>query len=219
MIHIPKLYDLKGKQFNYLKVIEKHREPIGKQIYWNCECCCGKTIIVNTRDLTHEKIKSCGCMKRYIQSEKKKTHGMSNTRIFGIWSGMKNRCYIPSSSNYEIYGGRGITVCQEWLYDFMSFYNWAMENGYSDGLTIDRIDPNGNYCPENCRWATIKEQSNNRRNNRFLTAFGETHTVSEWSDISGIGRRVIETRIDDLHWNTEKALTVPVRKTRLSSGN
>ena len=108
---------------------------------------------------------------------------------------MKYRCYYQNHPSYKNYGGRGITVCQEWLDDFMNFYNWSMANGYSDELTIDRIDVNGNYEPNNCRWATRKEQQNNMRNNVFLEANGERHTISEWSEITGINRSTISNRL------------------------
>lgn len=216
---MPKLYDLKDKEFNFLQVIEKCENSMGNQIYWKCKCVCGKEINVTTRNLRSGKVKSCGCMKRIALSDKKKTHGMTDTRIFRIWSGMKFRCYIPSSSGYENYGGRGITICPEWLgeHGFENFAKWSFENGYADNLTIDRKDNSKGYSPDNCRWVTQKEQANNRRNNRFLTAIGKTHTIAEWEEITGISRRVIETRIDDLHWDIEKALTTKVRKKHYSA--
>ena len=109
---------------------------------------------------------------------------------------MKGRCGIPGYSGYEHYGGRGISVCDEWKNDFMAFYNWAMENGYTDNLSIDRIDVNGNYCPENCRWADSHTQSNNKRNNRYLEIDGKKKTIAEWAKISGIHPQTITDRID-----------------------
>ena len=119
---------------------------------------------------------------------------MSNTRLYRIYNKMKLRCYSKTNNAYKHYGGRGITVCQEWLDDFMNFYNWAMENGYSDNLSIDRINNNGNYEPGNCRWATAKEQANNTRATIFLTYKGETKPASEWATIIGISQDTITAR-------------------------
>lgn len=138
-------------------------------------------------------------------------HGMSHSRLHNIWSNMKTRCFTKSYYLYELYGGRGITVCEEWKNDFLSFYTWSMSHGYSENLTLDRIDNNGNYSPENCRWTTMKEQASNRRSNHLLTLNGETKTISEWSKVVGIERRTIQRRLK-LGWTVEKALTTPVGK-------
>lgn len=132
------------------------------------------------------------------------------TRIYSIYKGMKDRCRYKTNDNYERYGGRGIRVCEEWLADYMNFYNWAINNGYKEGLTLDRIDPNKNYEPDNCRWATYKEQANNTRRNNFITYNGETHTLTEWAEKLGIKRSTLNTRIHRQHWNIEKALTTPL---------
>ena len=108
---------------------------------------------------------------------------------------MKDRCYNSNVLEYDNYGGRGIKVCEEWLNDFQAFYNWSMSHGYSDDLTIDRKDNEGDYCPENCRWVTYKEQNNNTSRNRLLTNAGETHTISEWSEILGINASTISSRL------------------------
>lgn len=110
------------------------------------------------------------------------THGMSNTRLFNTWVRLKQKCYNSNDSHYKYYGSRGIVVYQEWLDDFMNFYNWAMENGYRDDLTIDRIDVDGNYEPDNCRWVDMKIQCNNRRNTKYITYNGKTQTISQWCD-------------------------------------
>ena len=127
------------------------------------------------------------------------------------WYNIKRRCYDPTDRNFKDYGGRGITVCVEWKNDFKSFYDWAMANGYLDNLTIDRIDVNGNYCPDNCRWATIYEQANNKRNNHLLTYNGCTTTMAEWSRKAKIPYRTLINRINVLGWPVDKALTTPVR--------
>lgn len=135
-------------------------------------------------------------------------HGKRNTRLYRIWLQMKNRCYNKRSDRYKDYGGRGIVVCVEWRNSFELFYDWSMSHGYSDELTIDRIDNDGNYEPSNCRWVTIKEQSRNTRNNRSLTLNGETHCLIEWAEITGLGRQCIYNRLR-YGWTVEDALTKP----------
>lgn len=115
-----------------------------------------------------------------------KKHGKSDTRIYGIWEAMKTRCYCKSDTNYSHYGGRGITVCDEWKTNFMSFYSWATKNGYKEDLTIERINNSDKYEPSNCKWITMKEQSRNRRNCRWITVNGVTKLQKEWADEIGI---------------------------------
>lgn len=134
-----------------------------------------------------------------------KTHGMSNTRLYNIYDNMKSRCYRKSNTEYKRYGARGITVCEEWLDDFMNFYNWAINNGYDDNLSIDRIDTNGNYEPSNCRWATPREQANNTRMTKFITFNGVKHSISEWADITGIKPCTIAYRLRK-NYPTDKIL-------------
>jgi hypothetical protein len=122
------------------------------------------------------------------------THGMTNTRPYYIWSSMRERCFNPNSQAYSNYGGRGITVCQEWKDDFMSFYNWAINNGYTDELSIDRIDVNGNYCPENCRWITMYEQQNNKRTSVMITYNGKTQNLKMWCDELNLNYDAIRCR-------------------------
>lgn len=137
------------------------------------------------------------------------THGGTKSRLFKIWSGMHERCERENHKHYENYGGRGITVCNEWS-DFATFEHWATETGYKDGLSIDRVDVDGNYTPANCRWATMREQQNNRRNNRKIEYNGEIHTVTEWAEITGIGKTTIKERLN-MGWGAEKTLTFPIR--------
>lgn len=153
-----------------------------------CKCDCGNTKIVGLTHLRCGETTSCGCYRKEQSSVTHKRHGFGDYRyrLYKIWTGIKERCTNPNSTSYSRYGGRGIKVCPEWENDFEPFREWALSSGYSDKLTIDRIDVNGNYEPSNCRWATNKEQSNNRRTNVLITYQGETHTVSEWSDITGI---------------------------------
>lgn len=136
---------------------------------------------------------------------------MTSSRIYAIWNGMKARCYVKSQGEYKHYGAKGIKVCDEWLYDFMAFYTWAINNGYSDELSIDRIDYKGNYEPSNCRWATNIEQGNNRSNNIHLSFNKETHTIAEWSRIVGIKPATLQYR-KYIGMNDEDAITAPLRK-------
>lgn len=135
----------------------------------------------------------------------------SRRRLGKILSGMKQRCYNPNNAKYPIYGGRGIKVCEEWKDNFLSFYEWAVLNGYRNDLSIDRIDSNGNYEPSNCRWATQKEQQNNRRTNHLLMYNGETKTVEGWAETTGIAPATIRKRIE-YGWSVEDALTMPVKE-------
>ena len=136
-------------------------------------------------------------------------HGKKHTRLYRIWQQMKNRCNNTKTGRYPDYGGRGIEVCNEWLNDFQEFWDWSMAHGYADDLSIDRINNDGNYTPDNCRWATSLIQANNSRHCRMLEFNGESHSVSEWSRITGIPRHTISNRINTYGWPVEKALTVP----------
>ena len=137
---------------------------------------------------------------------------MKHTRIYEIWCGMKKRCYNENDRSYARYGGRGITVCEEWKNDFSAFYNWAMQNGYAENLTIDRIDNSKGYCPDNCRIATWSEQQNNSRNNHRITINGETHTLTEWCEKRDINPATVLSRIKKFGWSEEKAIMTPARK-------
>lgn len=178
-----KLKDLTNKRFGYLVAISIDKSAPHKRTKWFCKCDCGNTTIVPTCDLTSGHTTSCGCKKH---ETKNTTHGLSNTRIYSIWCGMKKRCYNPQSKAYTTYGSKGITLCDEWKNDFLSFYQWAMSNGYSDVLTIDRIDNEKGYSPENCRWTTHSEQQCNRTNNVFVVYKGKKITLSELSQLTNI---------------------------------
>lgn len=138
-------------------------------------------------------------------------HGLCNSRIYGIWCHIKDRCCNSKDARYKDYGGRGIKICKEWKNDFAKFYDWALQNGYKDNLTIDRIDVNGDYCPENCRWITMAEQQNNRRDNVFILFNGEKHTISEWAKIVGKNPASIRRRLL-CGWTPEEILNKPCEK-------
>lgn len=203
-----KLRDLTGLTLSYLTVLERapdHFKPSGKKVVrWLCQCNCGKKTVVTTDNLVSGHTKSCGCLRHEPYT---KTHGETNTRLYKIWVGIKDRCYNSNSYNYENYGERGILVCDEWNSSYESFRDWAMCNGYSDSLTIDRVDYDGDYEPSNCRWTDVKTQANNRRTNRFITFKGETHTISEWGEITGIKPNTIRMRLDSYGYTIEQALS------------
>lgn len=215
-----RLENLINQKFGRLTVIElapKKVLPCGNSVtMWLCKCECGNTKVVPANNLKIGKTKSCGCLNAELSSKRRKKHGgivgNKRERLYDIWRAMKERCYNEKGVNYPNYGGRGIFVCDEWLFDYTAFKEWALSNGYQENLTIDRIDFNKGYCPQNCRWATKKEQNNNTRHNTMITAFGETNTLSQWSEKTGISTDVISARIKKLHWNAEKALSTPVRK-------
>lgn len=180
---------------------------------WKIRCKCGKEFIAQPSD-SNGRCRECAMELVYKGNRK---HGESPntnknaTRLYGIWENMRARCGNKKNPNYKDYGGRGITVCDEWS-EYMAFKNWALKNGYNPSLTVDRIDVNGNYCPENCRWATQKEQCRNTRFNHLLTYNGETKTLAEWSEISGIPYHALKNRINRYGFTPEEALTIPVKR-------
>lgn len=209
--------DLTGQKFNKLLVLEYVYTKNG-QIYWKCKCDCGNIKNIAGSHLRTGHTKSCGCLKKEIikkRTEQQTKHGLRHTRIYETWVNMKTRCLNKNNKNYSNYGARGIKVCNEWKDDFMTFYNWAMKNGYTDDLTIDRIDVNGNYEPNNCRWVTMEKQNNNRRNNHVVLYKGESKTLEEWSKILpiNIGSSVLRYRVTH-DWDIEKAFTKSVDRRR-----
>lgn len=158
--------DISGKKYGRLTPLEMVGQNEQHRALWFCECECGGNIVATTSDITRGHTRSCGCLRKETARKRMTKHGMRYTRLYCIWLGMKKRITNPNSQFYHCYGGRGISMCDEWMNDFMPFYKWAMENGYKDNLSIDRIDNDGNYEPNNCRWATEKEQAMNRRTGR-----------------------------------------------------
>ena len=205
--------DLTGRDVGYWHVIcyagNVHNRP-----YFACLCTCGVVRIVNGSSLKRGKSSSCGCMTALKMREKStvRTHGLSLHPLYlNVYSSLKQRCSDPKMPCYKNYGARGIKLCDEWANDFTKFYDWMIGHGWYAGcnLTIDRIDPDGNYCPENCRLASHKEQANNRRCTIFLTLNGEKKSISEWSEICGISYNTLRSR-KKACWTDEKILTTPV---------
>lgn len=199
-------YDIKGQRFGKAVALEY----VGNR-KWKCQCDCGNLFETRTERLLHGVTKSCGCFRR--SGEPYKRHGATKTRLYHIWMGLRVRCNQVGGKDYKNYGGRGIKVCSEWNDSYETFAEWAKNNGYADNLSIDRIDNDGDYCPENCRWATTKQQANNRRTNRYLTFRGQTKTLREWSEITGISLSGINYRFRK-GWSVDKTLSTPGRKSK-----
>lgn len=208
-----KVIDITGQKFGRLTVI-KFIEKRNQHYYYLCKCDCGNEKIVEKGNLRALKIKSCGCFKKEKDSFPKK-HGKSYTKLYRIYKALINRCYRQKDINYKNYGGRGISVCQEWLNDFMSFYNWAVLNGYQENLSIDRINVNGNYEPNNCRWTDKITQANNTRRNHYIEYNKQVKTLSQWAKELNVSTGLIKGRLKK-GWTIEQVFTTPKRITSYS---
>lgn len=195
-----KFIDLTGQRFGTLVAIEtKGKTKLGSY-KWLCKCDCGNFKIIDGSSLRTGNTKSCGCATSEYKIKAITKIPNSNKRLVRIYHEIKDRCFNHKTKCYKNYGGRKITICNEWLNPkngIINFYNWAMKNGYKDDLTIDRINNDGNYEPNNCRWVTRKEQQNNRRNNVYITYNGQTKTMKQWSEILNIKYNTIRRRIKE----------------------
>lgn len=207
--------DIIGKKFGKLIVLRRANDYIygggKKEAQYLCRCDCGNMKIIRGSSLRSGHTTSCGC----AITEAATKHGLKGTRIYDEYHKMKQRCYNPNNQSYDDYGGRGIKICDEWLdpeNGLIKFYFWSITHGYRDNLTIDRINFNGDYSPENCRWTNRIVQSNNKRNNMTLTLNGITHTAATWSEITGISAYNIYNRKNNLGWSDKKTLTTPENK-------
>lgn len=198
---IPGFIDMTGARFGKWTVLEL-AEPLHDKrgynvIRWKCRCDCGTERDVIGTTLRSGKSQSCGCdvgRRATCAKENFTTHGESKTRLYRIWAYMKKRCSNPNASNYKDYGARGISVCDEWM-EFEPFREWALAHGYDDDLSIDRIDVNGNYCPDNCRWVDGVAQANNKRNSVRIAGLGETHTIAEWARLLNVDYKYLHKKI------------------------
>lgn len=186
--------DLTGKKFNQLTVIAQSHRDLSGRMHWKCICDCGNMTIVQGYDISKGKTLSCKECGNKRTSEKNKKHGHKADKLYYAWINMKTRCYNPNYYLFKNYGGKGISICEEW-HDFINFKDWSLNNGYSRELSIDRINNNKNYCPDNCRWVTMKVQQNNRTNNNRITYNGETLTLKQWSEKLKINYAALQQRL------------------------
>lgn len=188
-----KTIDLTGKVFCKLKVVKRFSGYAETPVKWLCMCECGRDFVTTGQRLKNGSSKSCGCSTNEFIGKANRVHGMSKTRIHKTWSHMIERCTCETHKQFNYYGGRGIKVCEEWM-DFNAFLIWALDNGYDKELTIDRIDVNGNYEPNNCRWVDHYIQANNTRVTLFATINGTTKSLSDWSKETGINKGTLYGR-------------------------
>lgn len=196
MKNMQRVKDLTGQKFGRLEVIGIDDNG-DRKTNWICQCDCGAIKSVRSDSLQNGAVKSCGCLKKEQDRQnltKHHSHKQSGTRLYQIWVGLKGRCQNENNARYSNYGGRGISVCEEWNKSFQAFYDWSLENGYDETLTIDRIDNDGNYAPANCRWATIEEQCNNRRTNVVIKIGNAEKTLTQWCDIFEVDYKTIYAR-------------------------
>lgn len=192
--------DLIGQKFGKLTVIGDAGKNKNNHYLSLVRCECGKEYVTRDTELICGRVKCCrNCSNPRI------THGLTHTKLFNVWQGIRGRCYCKNDDTYRLYGGRGITMCDEWRNDFKTFYDWATSNGYEDGLSIDRIDVNGNYEPSNCRWADRYVQANNRRNNHVIYYLGERYTLRQLARKFDISEHCLYYRLSH-NWDLEKAL-------------
>lgn len=203
-----------GKKFGHLTILglcpELKRPPQYRE-YCKVLCDCGRIKNVILSCVLRGGTTSCGCLQKEIASKKSFKHGDSKSRprLYRIWENLNSRCNYSNNTYYKNYGGRGIKVCSEWR-NYENFRSWALSHGYEGYLTIDRIDVNGNYCPENCRWTTAKEQSRNKTTNHLLTLGGKTQCIVSWCEELRLNPNTLHKRLK-LGWSVEKALLTPVK--------
>lgn len=196
--------DITGKKFGKLTALYRlHNYHDNTMTYWLCVCDCGNFVEVRGARLRQGNTKSCGCLRV--------THGLCDTRLYNVYDNMKQRCNNPNNKDYKNYGKRGIKICNEWENDKQNFFTWALNNGYNDTLTIDRIDNNKGYSPDNCRWVDRTYQNRNRRVNRNITINGKSHCLSEWCEILNLNYNTVWERIHKLQWTIEEALGLEVK--------
>lgn len=209
-----KALDVKlGEQHGRLTVVELGLYVSGSRRAVRCRCSCGNETVVNVSRLVRGVIRSCGCLQKESVVKRNTTHNLAHTRLYSIWQGIIKRCYNSSYKWFYNYGGRGIVMCDEWRNDFITFHTWAMSHGYADDLTIERIDVNGNYCPENCTWIPREQQPLNQReriNERFE---GQRINIAPLARQHGLEPDLVRGRLYN-GWPLQDALQTPVRGKR-----
>ena len=217
--------DIVGLKFGKLTVINydhyiKNSKGKGNSYYYNCKCECGNNCTVERNSLKFGNTKSCGCIHKNQLIKRNKNNGSLKgdskneyKLLYQSWSAMKSRCMNTNNKNYDKYGGRGIKLCKEWL-EWDNFKQWSLSNRWEKGLTIERIDVNGNYEPCNCEWATYKEQANNKRNNKYLTYKGKTKTLSQWCEELQLNYYRTKARLNTCHLTVEQAFELPKQNLR-----
>lgn len=206
-----KSIDLTGQRFTRLTVISR-AENAGRRTAWHCKCDCGSMTVATTMCLRAGYVKSCGCLLREATAKRNREnakHGQARTRMFKIWGGIKNRCLNPGSKDYPNYGGRGVKICAKWENNFTAFRDWAIAHGYTDRLTIERINANGDYAPDNCKWIPAEKQAANRR----CCVTYQGLCIAEWCRRTGISYAAVMKRIYK-GWDMERAIFTPTRAKR-----
>ena len=201
-----KIKDETGNRFSKLLVLKRADNTRNGQTQWLCKCDCGNECVVTASNLRRGKQVSCGCHGKSVNAKNDVPTELRQTRLYTIWKDMQYRCYNKKSNRFHRYGLKGVKVCDEWLNSFEAFYEWAMNNGYEDDLSIDRIDANGNYEPSNCRWATAKTQARNKSTNRLLTYKGATKCLAEWCETYNLKQQTVSQRIRYGWTDTEEIL-------------
>ena len=206
-----KVFDITGNRYGRLVVL--HREGLSNShITWKCQCDCGRIVEVVGNNLKNGHTKSCGCYAKEKCVERATKHNMCHDRLCKEWYRMLNRASNTKWSEAHRYALRGIDVCQEWKESFETFQKWALENGYSNELSLDRIDNDKGYSPDNCRWADRKTQCRNKSNNVIIEYKGEKKTLAEWAEDLGMNYGTLHSRLKRWNWDIEKAFKKPLRK-------
>jgi hypothetical protein len=210
---LPKYNRLKILYDDYLRNEELREQKIYKR-YVFCKCDCGNIKSIHLKLIRKGNTMSCGCLQNEFRSINifPKKHGGSGDKIYVVWNSIIQRCYNVKNKSYNRYGARGITMCDEWRNDYLNFKGWVLSNGHQEGLQLDRIDNNGNYEPNNCRFVTCKINNRNRNNNIFIEYKGESKTLGEWAELLRIRNCVLNNRIKRLGWSIKKAFETPTRK-------
>ena len=211
-----RIIDITGNRYGNLVVVKRAESSKRGVAMWECMCDCGNKTVVSGSNLRNGLVKSCGCLRKIPKTT---THNMSHTKLYRKWAAIKRRCTNPHDKSYKDYGMRNIKMCDEWKNSFEAFMKWALANGYSDALTIERKDVNGDYCPENCTWIPWNEQQGNRRFCRYFEYNGKIKNLAEWCRDLDKPYKTIYNRIFKLGWSFEKAISEEVHAEKRNNLN